>query len=113
MKRVLLLMVAALAVPLLLQAETWKNVPMLDAMCAEKDAVKAAPDTHPKSCALQCQGSGFGIQTSDGTFLKFDKAGNDQAVAALKATKKTDHLRVTVTGERKGNEVLVKSLALD
>ena len=39
---------------------------------------------------------------SDGKFLKFDEAGNAKIASALKSTKKTDHLRVTVDGERKG-----------
>ncbi|MEX1246443.1 MAG: hypothetical protein WEB59_16735 [Thermoanaerobaculia bacterium] len=113
MKRVLVLMLAAAALPLALEAETWKNVSLMDTMCAAKDAMKAEPDSHPTKCALQCQGSGFGVLTADGSFLKFDKAGNDQAVAALKATKKSDHLRVTVQGDRKGNEIQVKSVDLD
>ena len=113
MKKVLAVVFAMVAVPLVLQAETWKNASLMDTMCAAKDAMKADPDSHPAKCAVQCQGSGYGVLTSDGTFLKFDKAGNDQAIAALKATKKTDHLRVTVEGERKGNEIQVKSLVLD
>ncbi len=113
MKKVIASVVAALAFPLLLQAETWKNASLMDTMCAAKDAMKADPDSHPTKCALQCQGSGYGVLTADGSFLKFDKAGNDQAVAALKASKKTDHLRVTVEGDRKGNEIQVKSLVLD
>ena len=51
--------------------------------------------------------------TSDGGFLKFDAAGNKQVEAALKATKKTDHLRVDVQGELKGSEIAVKTVSLD
>ena len=113
MKKVLAVAIAAAAFPLVLQAETWKNASLMDTMCAAKDAMKADPDSHPTKCAIQCQGSGYGVLAADGTFLKFDKAGNDRAAADLKATKKTDHLRVTVEGERKGNEIQVKSLVLD
>lgn len=113
MKKVLALIFAAAAVPLVLQAETWSNAPLMDTMCAAKDAMKADPDSHPTKCAIRCQGSGFGVLTADGKFLKLDKAGNDLAVAALKATKKADHLRVTVQGERKGDEIQVQSLVLD
>ena len=91
-------------------AEEWKDVPMVDTMCSTK--AKAKPDEHPRSCALQCQGSGYGIVISDGTFLKFDKAGNAQAVAALKASKKTDHLRVSVSGTREGDTIKVLSLSM-
>ena len=113
MKKVLAVVAAAVLFPLVLQAETWKNASLMDTMCAAKDAMKADPDSHPAKCAVQCQGSGYGVLTADGSFLKFDKAGNDQAIAALKATKKTDHLRVTVEGDRKGNEIQVKSLVFD
>jgi len=91
-------------------AEEWRNVPMVDTMCAAK--VKAKPDDHPRSCALQCQKSGFGIIAADGTFLTFDAAGNAEAIAALKAAKHTDHLRVTVSGTREGNTIKVKKLTL-
>lgn len=103
-------LVALLLLSLPALAEEWKDVPMVDTMCATK--AKTDPDGHPKSCALQCQKSGFGIVTADGTYLKFDEAGNAQAVAALKATKKSDHLRVSVSGTREGNTIKVKSLTM-
>ena len=89
-------------------AETWTKVAMVDAMCALK--VKADPDKHTRECALQCAKGGFGILAADGTYLKFDKAGNDQAAALLKASKASDHIRVTVTGTRKGETIAVSSL---
>ena len=113
MKKVFLLMLVAAAVPFVLQAETWKNAALVDKMCSEKAAVKSDPDSHSTKCAIQCQKSGYGVLTPDGKFLKFDQAGDTQMAAALKATKKTDHLRVTVNGERKGDEILVKSVVLD
>lgn len=91
--------------------ETWTNVSVVDKMC--KDKVKADPDKHPVKCAMSCGGSGFGILTSDGNFLQFDKAGNEKALAALKTTKKTDHLRATVTGERNGDTIKVTSFSLE
>ncbi len=105
------LIVLALALPGLLAAETWKSVTLVDSMCAQK--VKADPDKHTKTCALKCSGSGMGILTSDGDFLKFDEAGNKKAIAALKASKKADHLRATVTGEKEGDTLKVESLKLD
>ena len=93
-------------------AEEWKNASLIDTMCSEKDAVKADPDKHPAKCAVACAKSGYGIM-ADGKFLKFDAKGNDQAKAALQATKKTDHLRATVVGERKGDEIAVQSVTLN
>ena len=89
-------------------ADTWTNVSMVDTMCATK--VKADPDAHTRECALQCVKGGYGILASDGTYLKFDKAGNDQALAILKASKASDHLRVTVAGTRKGDTIAVASI---
>ena len=113
MKKALWLSALVLAVPLVLSAETWKNAALLDSMCASKDSVKANPDSHTTKCAVQCQQGGYGILMPDGTFLAFDKAGNEKVAAALKTTKKTDHLRVTVEGEKKGSEIQVKSITLD
>ena len=99
------------ALPALASAETWKNVSLVDTMCVGK--VKADPDKHPAACALKCADSGFGVLTSDGTFLKLDAQGNTLATAALKATKKTNAIRATVDGEKDGETIKVKSLTVD
>ena len=90
--------------------ETWSNVSLIDIGCSTK--AKAQPDGHTKACALQCAKGGFVIVAADGTFLKLDEEGNKKAVAALNASSKTDHLRVTVVGERKGDTVTVSSLRM-
>ena len=113
MKKLLCLIAAAFALPMALRAETWKNVSLMDAPCASKADTRANPDAHTKTCAIQCEKGGYGIVTSDGGFLKFDAAGNKQVETALKATKKTDHLRVDVQGELKGSEIAVKTVSLD
>ena len=113
MKRVLALMFAVAAVPLALHAETWKNVSLMDSMCASDAEDKADPDAHTTKCAIKCQKGGYGILVVGGSFLKFDAAGNTKVEAALKTTKKTDHLRVDVEGERKGDEIQVRSISLD
>ena len=92
-------------------AETWKDVAVIDTFCLSK--VKADPDKHTKACALQCAKGGYGILTPDGTYLKFDSAGNEKALAALKATKKSDHLRATVEGVRDGDSLKVGSISLE
>src|SRR5262245_33923451 len=102
---VLLLAAAPLA------AETWTNVSVIDTNCLAK--VKADPDKHPVSCALQCAKGGYGLRLKDGTYLKFDAAGNEKTLAALKETKKTDTIRATVEGDRDGESVKVKSVKLD
>jgi hypothetical protein len=92
-------------------AESWTNVSLIDTMCSTK--AKDKPDEHTKACALQCVKSGFGILAADGTFLRFDDAGNAKVVTALKATTKADHLRVSVTGERQGETIKVSSVRID
>ncbi len=93
-----------------LAGETWTNVSLVDTACHLK--VKDAPDTHTRECALQCVASGYGILTPDGAYLTFDKAGNQKALAVLRSSSKADHLRVTVSGERKGDTIVVTSLDL-
>ena len=98
------------AAPLLCATETWKDVPIVDQNCSAK--VKDNPDSHTRNCALQCAKSGFGILTADGAFLKFDERGNKQALAALKSSSATDHIRGTVVGDREGDTIKVKSVKL-
>jgi photosystem II stability/assembly factor-like uncharacterized protein len=92
-------------------ASTWNDVPLIDKNCSRKAA--ANPDAHTRDCALQCAGSGFGIVSKDGKFLKFDSAGDQETLKLLKASDKKDHLRVTVDGEEKGDTIAVKSVKLD
>ena len=58
------------------------------------------------------QKSGYGVYTSDNKFLKFDEAGSRKALAAIKASKKEDDLKVEVTGEIQGDTIKVASLKL-
>ncbi|HVT93977.1 MAG TPA: hypothetical protein VHD76_14125 [Bryobacteraceae bacterium] len=106
----LMMFAAFAALPALAGAETWTNAAMVDVSCSAK--AKADPDAHTRACALGCAKSGFGILTSDGSFLKFDQKGNDETLAALKKTNKKDHLRVTVNGERSGDTIHVQSVKL-
>ena len=101
----LVLLVSAFAV-----AETWNSVPLVDGHCAT--LVKGNPDAHTRDCMLQCQKAGYGVLTSDGTYLKLDKNGNDQAFKLLQQTKQKDHLRVTVTGTREGDTIKVQSITI-
>lgn len=112
MKRIAVLTLAGLlALPAAAVAETWKDVPVIDTLCLTK--FKDKPDEHTTQCALQCVKGGYGLITADGTYLKFDDAGNEKTVAALKATKRKDHLRATVTGEMDGETIKVASIAID
>ena len=91
-------------------AEEWKNVPVVDSHCVNK--VKSDPDQHPTSCAIKCAKGGYGLVTADGAYVKFDEAGNEKVLAALKATEKKDHLRADVVGERSGETIKLTSFTL-
>jgi hypothetical protein len=112
MKTLFACILIAAALPLAAAAETWTNAPLIDQNCSTKFTLADA-DTHTRSCALMCASSGFGILTSDGKYLKLDGAGSKKALAAIKASKKTDHLRATVTGDLANGTIKVQSLTLD
>ncbi len=87
---------------------------LIDKMCSGKalsGGMKAAT-AHDKECAVMasCEKSGYGVYTADGKWLAFDEAGNKKAVAALKGSKKTDDLRVSVMGDVSGDTIKVASL---
>jgi hypothetical protein len=106
------LAVVALSFPLLAaDVQTWKGVALMDGHCITKMADD--PDSHPRSCALQCSKGGYGVIAADGKYLHFDEAGNEKALAALKASDKKDHLRVTVTGTLAGDVITVSTIALE
>lgn len=110
MNRTRLALIIALALPGLCAAETWKNVALVDNACSAK--VKANPDAHTKDCAVKCADSGYAVVASDGTVYKLDAKGNTEAAAALKATSKADHIRVTVSGTKEGDTIKVSSLKM-
>ncbi len=98
---------------------------LMDQMCSSKAEVRIVSgprleggmivaEAHTRECALMpaCQKSGYGVFTYDQKFLKFDAAGSRKALAALKASKKEDDLKVEVTGEIEGDTIKVASLKL-
>jgi hypothetical protein len=99
----------SLVLPALALAQDWSNVSLLDTNC--KGMAKDA-DGHTTQCLLKCAGSGYGVVGADGKWTALDKKGSELAVAALKSTKKTDHIRVNVTGDLKGDTIAVSKLAL-
>ena len=111
MRKTLLAAVVLVAGAAAARAEEWKNVPVVDTACL-KD-VRNEPDKHTRDCLLMCVQGGYGLLTPDGTYLKFDSAGNKKVEAALKATKKEDHLRANVTGERSGDTIKVASIRFE
>jgi Tfp pilus assembly ATPase PilU len=105
-----LLTLSLLASPALAETKTFTDVSVVDVACSKKVAADA--DSHTRDCALMCQKSGYGIVTEDKKFIKFDADGNAKVLEALKASDKKDHLRVTVSGDVKGDTMKVSSVQL-
>jgi len=98
---------------------------LIDEMCSSKAEVRIVSgprleggmivaEAHTRQCALmpECQKSGYGVFTYDNKYLKFDEAGSRKALAALRASKKEDDLKVEVTGEIQGDTIKVATLKL-
>jgi nitrogen fixation protein FixH len=91
-----------------LAAGSWSGI-LMDTTCkASKN-----PEAHTRKCALHCADGGFGLVTTDGTFVKFDKAGDEKALALLRSSKKDDNLKATVTGTLEGTTLKVETVTLD
>jgi hypothetical protein len=105
-----LLALGLMAAPALAATQSFNDVSVVDVACSKK--VAATADTHTKECALACKESGFGIVTADKKFLKFDADGNAKILEQLKGSDKTDHLRVNVSGDVKGDTITVTSVKL-
>ncbi len=85
---------------------------LMDAACGARVAAnveKAAK--HTVACALMesCKASGFGL-VLEGRFLKFDPAGDEEAVKLLENAKVRENFRVEVTGEFSEADVKVSGM---
>ena len=105
-----LLAFGLLATPALAETKTFNDVSVVDVACSKKVAADA--DSHTRECALQCKDSGFAIVTADKQVLKLDADGNAKVLKQLKASDKTDHLRVNVSGDVEGDTLKVTSVKL-
>ena len=90
---------------------------LLDRECSPK-IVQAkdqkAAQAHTRSCALMdaCVKAGYGVFTADGQFVILDPAGNLKAVAALKASRIKDNIRVQVSGDQTGDTMKVTAIKI-
>ena len=97
------------------QASTFTGI-LQDKACSNKalrdNDPYAAASKHTKTCALMppCAGSGYGVVTKEGKFLKFDAKGDEQAKALLEKSEKKDNMAVTVEGAMKGDVLEVKTI---
>ena len=75
----------------------------------KKSDAKAAK--HTRECGLDdaCKSAGFGL-VAGGKFFKFDDAGDKKAVEYLTASKKEDHIKVSVVYTMDGEKMNVESI---
>ena len=97
---------------LVLAGPDTKTGVLMDAACGARVAAnveKAAK--HTVACALMesCKASGFGL-VLEGRFLKFDPAGDEEAVKLLENAKVRENFRVEVTGEFSETDVQVSAM---
>ena len=90
---------------------------LLDKMCSPKIVKandQAGAKKHTRECDLMddCVKAGYGVLTADGKFISIDAAGNAKVVAALKASKKKDDVRVQVSGEQKGDSIQLTAIKI-
>jgi hypothetical protein len=99
------------AIPAIAAAATFKDVPVIDVKCSQAYQSKLA--SHPRTCALACKGSGYGVWVDHGQkYLKFDAAGNKMIVKELQKSNEKDNLRVNVSGKVQGDTLKVTSVHL-
>jgi hypothetical protein len=106
-----LLALGLMATSALAATKTFNDVSVVDVACSKR-TVAVDADAHTRECALACEKSGFGIVTADKKFLKFNAEGNTKMLEALKASDKTDYLRVDVSGDVDGDTIKVTSVKL-
>jgi hypothetical protein len=68
--------------------------------------------TREQALSPAAQKAGYGLVTEDRKFLKFDTAGNQKAIAALKLSKRANDLQCVVTGELKGETLAVATVRI-
>jgi hypothetical protein len=88
---------------------------LVDIACSREDGSKPGfGSKHTKDCLQMpdCAQSGYGVLTDDNKFLRFDKAGNDQAKKFITDLKKESDIKVTVTGTVNGNTMTVSKIEL-
>jgi hypothetical protein len=88
---------------------------LLDKACADEDGKKPGfAAKHQKSCLQMkvCAQSGYGVMTDDMKYLTFDKNGNAIAAKLIAGLKKTDEIKIAVTGDVQGDTITVAKLTL-
>ncbi len=112
MKQSMFLVVALFLSSLALSGdqETQKGI-LSDTACSKHANDPEKTSNHTKMCAQMesCKASGYGL-IMEGRFLKFDKAGDEMALAFLETTKKEAHLSIIVTADFSTDPIAVSKI---
>ena len=114
MRKFVLIMFAAVSVSAF-AAETTVKGYLVDMACAREDGSKAGFGAkHTKGCLQMpdCEQSGYGVLTDDKKIIKFDAAGNKEAKKFIGGTTKPKDIKVSVSGDVKGDQMSVNKIAL-
>src|SRR5205085_4462752 len=114
MKSFILLLFAA-ATLIASAAETSIKGYLVDISCAEEEGQKPGFGAkHTRDCLQmdECDKSGYGVLTDDRQVIRFDDAGNAKARKFIADLKKTNAIKVMVTGSMKGESMAVSKLEL-
>ena|SRR5579863_2040672 len=89
---------------------------LVDISCATERANELATlgIVHTRQCLQMpdCQRSGYGLLTDDKKVLKFDAAGNVQAMQLIASTNQPKDFRITVSGRVNNDQIAVSKLEL-
>jgi hypothetical protein len=115
MRKLAFILFAALAMISALAADTTVKGYLVDIACGTEEGSR--PDfgiKHTTACLKMpdCAQSGYGVLTADKKVIKFDAAGNEQAKKFIADLKKSDDIKVSVTGAVKGDSMTVSKIEL-
>jgi hypothetical protein len=115
MRKLVFILFAALAMISALAADTTVNGYLVDIACGTEEGSR--PDfgiKHTTACLKmpECVQSGYGVLTADKKVFKFDAAGNQQAKKFIADLKKSNDIKVSVTGAMKGDSMTVSKIEL-
>jgi hypothetical protein len=114
MKKLALILFVASAVSALAADNVVKGY-LVDSSCAnEFQKYSRSAAGHTKGCLTMpdCAKSGYGVLTDDLKFIKFDKAGNEQASKFISDLTKNKDIKVTVSGQVNGETMTVSKIEL-
>jgi hypothetical protein len=114
MRRLILLLLAAAAISAV-AADTKIQGYLVDIACASAEGQRANFGIkHSKACLQMpdCANSGYGLLTDDKKIIRFDAASNEKAKQFIADLKKSNDIKVNVTGTMNGDKMSVSKIEL-